>query len=82
MANVHVKVEQGTAAAQIFIDDGVGGTGHKLRTAQSPGETPGEGSLPGAKIAPVGNDGAGLYDLSQGSADFFRLRRGIGDKFH
>ena len=59
-------MEQGQSAAQIFVNNGIGGAGDGIPIAQSPGE----GGFPRTQIPPVGNDRPSGQPLSQRRPDF------------
>ena len=79
---VHIKMEQGQSAGQVFIDDGVGRAGDHVGTAKTFGKATGECGFAGAKVSLVGQDRAGGQYFTQGGAQFFSFRRGIGDECH
>ena len=62
---VHIEMEQGQSAAQIFVNNGIGGAGDGIPIAQPPGQSPGEGGFPRTQIPPVGNDRPSGQPFSQ-----------------
>ena len=73
-------MEQGQSAAQIFVNNGIGGAGDGIPIAQPPGQSPGEGGFPRTQIPPVGNDRPSGQPLSQrrpNSAPIFRQRANL-----
>ena len=73
-------MEQGQSAAQIFVNNGIGGAGDGIPIAQPPGQSPGEGGFPRTQIPPVGNDRPSGQPLSQcrpNSTPIFRQRANL-----
>ena len=66
-------MEQRQPPPQIFIDDGVGGAGHRFFIPQSPGKAPGKGGLARPQIPPECKHHAGPELLGQ----LFRHRLGL-----
>ena len=63
-------MEQGQSAAQIFVNNGIGGAGDGIPIAQPPSQSPGEGGFPRTQIHPVDNDRPSGQPLSQRRPDF------------
>ena len=54
-------MEQRQTAAEVFVDDGVGGTGDRLGYTKTRGQAAGERGLARAKVAVVGENIARLF---------------------
>ena len=75
-------MEQRQTAAEVFVDDGVGGTGDRLGYTKTRGKAAGERGLARAKVAVVGENIARLQLHCQLAANGFRLFRTVGLNLH
>ena len=75
-------MEQRQAAAEVFVDDGVGGTGDRLDYTKTRGQSARERGLARAKVTVVGEDIARLQLRRQLAANGFRLFRTVGLNLH
>ena len=75
-------MEQGKPAAQILIDNGIGGAGNGFPAAQTPGKPPGKGGFSRAQVPQVGQHRAGPEQLCQFFPQGFRFLGGVCDELH